>query len=209
MNFLLPFAIMCAKKIVPVIIKKIVPVIIEEEVKDRIEKSLKAIFTEFCSNAIINVILLSFSVYVAPTFLDKDNVYFCVCSIYLASVLQGLYNFFKYFPYIWRYIWRYGGNLEKMIDDEISRNMSLFEEILDYVFDTKSTKVNAIIRIVFLFAFKQGLAMVIYLFIFRWIVQPWAVEDATGLNWYEALIYPFSMAFDYFFGFETQDLFIP
>ena len=120
--------------------------------------------------------------------------------------------FFKYFPPIWLLVIKYGGNLEKMISDQVDRrigNLGLLEYI-DYFFSSSKQEVfNIIMRAIFGFVLKQGFAMGIYIVIFMFIVAPWAVEDATGLNWYEAAIYPFLMAIEYFFGFETQNIFIP
>ena len=128
-------------------------------------------------------------------------------------MLQALWKFFfTYFPRIWQLVIEYGGNLEKMISDEVDRtigNWGLLKQIGFYLLSSQQEMVNTIMRAIFGFVLKQGLAIVIYIVIFRVIVAPWAVEDATGLNWYEAAIYPFLMAIDYFFGFETQNIFIP
>ena len=53
----------------------------------------KTIFVEFCTNAIINVSLFYLAIYVAPIFFNLEVVKFLVCSIYLASTLQGSYKF--------------------------------------------------------------------------------------------------------------------
>ena len=148
-----------------------------------------------------------------PFIFNSEVVRFLVCSVYLSSTLHALYNFF--FKYL-RLVIKYGGNLEKVISDQVDReigNLGLLEYIGYFFFSSKQEVVNIIrpiiMRAIFGFVLKHGLAIVIYIGIFRVIVAPWAVEDATGLNWYEAAIYPFLMAIDYFFGFETQNIFIP
>ena len=179
-----------------------------DDAENTIEVDLKNLFTEFCSNAIINVTALSFSIYVCPFFFDSEVVRFLVCSVYLSSML---YFFFKYFPPIWLLVIEYGGNLKKMIVDRYIGNPGLLESIaiaFDFI-PPQQERVNIIMWRISGFVLKQGLAIVIYIGIFYVIVAPWAVEDATGLNWYEAAIYPFLMAIDYFVGFETQNIFIP
>ena len=74
-----------------------------------------------------------------------------------------------------------------------------------YFFSPMLAKV--IIKSIVAFLSKQGLAMGLYIVIFRYIVAPRVVEDATGLVWYEAAIYPFLMAVNYFF--PIQGAFIP
>ena len=182
---------------------------ISNAIADDAEDFLKKLFKEFYITAIINVAALSLFIYAGPFFFDSEEVRFLVCSVYLSSTLHALYNFFfTYFPHIWQWV-IYGGNLKKMISDEVDReigNLSLLEYIVFSFFSSKQEAVNIIMRAIVGFMLKQGLAMVIYIVIFRVIVAPWAVEDATGLNWYEAAIYPFLMSFDYLFGFETQHI---
>ena len=182
---------------------------IADHAENAIEVYLKNLFTEFCTNSIINVTALFLSIYVMPFIFNSEVVRFLVCSVYLSSMLHALYNFF--FKYLRLVI-----NLEKEISDQANReigNLGLLQYIGYFFFSSKQEVVDIIrpiiMRAIFGFVLKHGLAIVIYIGIFRVIVAPWAVEDATGLNWYEAAIYPFLMAFDYFFGFETQDIFIP
>ena len=75
-------------------IKKMVSNAIADYAKNTIEVYLKNLFTEFCTNAIINVIALSLSIYVCPFIFNSEVVRFLVCSVYLSSMLQALYNFF-------------------------------------------------------------------------------------------------------------------
>ena len=82
----------------------------------------KTIFVEFCTNAIINVSLFCLAIYVAPIFCNLEFVKLLVCIIYLASILEGSYNFFiKRFPYICKFVIIYRGNLREMITGEIHK----------------------------------------------------------------------------------------
>lgn len=214
LNFLAPIGITCVKKMGFAFVKKMVSNTIADYVENTIEVYLKNLFTEFCTNAIINVAALSFFIYAGPFFFDSEVVRFLVCSVYLSSMLQALWKFFfTYFPPIAALVIVYGGNLPKMISDQVDRqidNLGLLKKIaLDFIGPPQQEMVNIIMRKILGFVLKQGLAIVIYIGIFHVIVAPWAVEDATGLNWYEAAIYPFLMAIDYFFPVETQNIFIP
>lgn len=172
----------------------------------------KTIFVEFCTNAIINVSLFCLAIYVAPIFFNLEFVKLLVCSIYLASILEGSYNFFiKRFPYILKFVIIYRGNLREMITGEIHKKIDTMGlwgwplKVGFYFFSPMLAKV--IIKSIVAFLSKQGLAMGLYIVIFRSIVAPSIVEDATGLVWYEAAIYPFLMTVKYFF--PKQGAFIP
>ena len=194
-------------------LKKKVSNAIADDVENNIEVYLKNLFKEFYTNAIINVAALFLSIYYMPLYFNSEVARLLVCSVYLSSTLHALWKFlFTYFPHIWQLV-IYGGNLKKLISDKVNReigNLGLLEYIgFRFLGPPLPEVINIIMRLIFGFVLKQGFAMGIYIVIFRFIVAPWAVEDATGLNWYEAAIYPFLMAIDYFFGFETQNIFIP
>ena len=173
----------------------------------------KTIFVKFCTNAIINVSLFCLAIYVAPIFFNFEVVKFLVCSIYFASILEGLYNSFQRLPHIYKFVIIYRGNLREMIIGEIKKkldNMGLWGWPLKVVFYfSHPMLVKVIIKSIVAFLSKQGLAMGLYIVIFRFIVAPrvFDVKDATGLVWYEAAIYPFLMAVNYFF--PIQGAFIP
>ena len=219
LNFLAPIGITFVKKMGFAFVKKMVSNTIADYAadyaKNKIEVYLKNLFTEFCTNAIINVAALSFCIYAGPFFFDSEVVRFLVCSVYLSSILQALWKFsFTYFPPIWLLVIVYRVNLKKMILDRYIDKLGLLEYIgiAFHLISPQQERVNRVNRILWAivgFVLKHGLAIVIYIGIFQFIVAPWAVEDATGLNWYEAAIYPFLMAIDYFFPVETQNIFIP
>ena len=95
-------------------VKKMFSNLIADYAENTIEVYLKNLFTEFCTNAIINIAALSFFIYAGPFFFDSEVVRFLVCSVYLSSMLQALWKFFfTYFPRIWQLVIEYGGNLKK------------------------------------------------------------------------------------------------
>ena len=61
-------------------VKKMVSNAIADYAKNKIEVYLKNLFTEFCTNAIINVAALSFFIYAGPFFFDSEVVRFLVCT---------------------------------------------------------------------------------------------------------------------------------
>ncbi|WP_147284747.1 hypothetical protein [Haemophilus paraphrohaemolyticus] len=111
----------------------------------------------------------------------------------------------------------YNQTYKKVLDGvrKETRNLSLFKKTMNYFFgederviarrvtseavDSIYTRViNIIIRIILMFF--------AYLLIFRVLIAPFLMENATGLSMFKSAIYPIFYTLDYFFGTSLLDI---
>ena len=149
-----------------------------------------------------------------------------VCSVYLVSIIEASISTIRKLPTFLQIAFEYKFNLssfiynqtyEKVLDEVYreTRNLSPLKKTMNYFFGDDerviarritsgavgsiyTRVINIIIRIVLMF-FS-------YLLIFRVLIAPFLMENATGLSMFKSAIYPIFYTLDYFFGTSLLDI---
>lgn len=182
-------------------------------------KITKSIFSTFF-NIIINIILLIGAIYILPFFFDIEIVIYFICSVYLGSIIYGLYNAIKSIPLILNFVFRHKLNLKEYICYEIYleaydevcyqiSNRNLFIRVLNGLFGKSESTIaysiaysttNIVIKKVTSIVIILVTIFLVYVLIFRILVAPVLIEDSTQLDVFQAALYPVLYAVDYFFN---------
>lgn len=182
-------------------------------------KMIKVIISTFL-NIFVNVVLLVFAVYFLPLVFDKYIVIYAVCSVYLGSIIYGLYSVIENFPIMLKYIFKYKLNLKHYIYNEIYAEahnktisqiskMNIFKKGLNRIFGESpsniaysiaSSTTSIVIKKVTLIVIILTISFTAYVVIFRIIVAPILIDNSTQLNVFQAILYPLLYTMDYFFN---------
>lgn len=217
--FLAPLLIFATKKAVEHSLSGAIAEGISEaefEVEKRVTKTLVSSFL----NVALNISLLLLIVYITPLFLDRDRVVYLICSVYLGSLFHALYNGLKSLPQLYRYLVRHQGNLKTYLEHEIFEEAHLKADTqlqrknfllrgLNAVFGQSPEQIarkvsdhatRLVLNKVLAYLAVAVAATLTYILVFRLMVAPVLIEDATGLGLIDAAVYPLLVSIDYFFG---------
>lgn len=220
-QFLLPPGIYIVKKVIEINVGNAINSSIDEGTRvarNETIKHLKRGIIETLINITMNVVLLLLSIYVAPYFFSEKAVIFLICSIYLSSIIHSVVKFFLRLPVFFKLIVEYKLNVKEYIEDEIYaqvyaescreiRNLNFFKRMCNNMFGQSASQIaSAISRsatsVVMATAIKLIIVNIIiiasYIFIFRSIVAPSLILDATNLGLIETALYPILYSVDYF-----------
>lgn len=195
------------------------------EALNAIYKGLYAAF----SNITINVVLLLMAVYLVPLIAERDTSLFAIANVYLASIIHGVYNAYTKIPIVYKVISKYRLDFKSYLKDEIydkvysearsaaSREIEdtfiLFKPFV-YIFGDSpseiahriaySTSIKAS-EIIYQEVLKNvvivAVFIAVYYVLFRYVVAPFILHDATGMGVIATLIYPFVFSVKYFASF--------
>ena len=204
---------------------------INEGVKTVRTKALNLIYGRLYSIILtitINILLLAFAIYLFPLFSSKETSIFIIASVYLSSVLNGVYNAFLIFPKIIKIVSQYGLDFKSFVRDEIynaaynktyekasheiDNSFILKKPFIKWFGKTphevakevaKGTSLKAteiIFHEILIRVLGIVIFVIVYYILFRYIVAPFLMHDVTGMSTIEILLYPFIYSVKYFIG---------
>lgn len=217
-HFIAPVVILITKKMV---VHKVSEAILDgiTEASVSVDRQITRHLVSSLMNMSINIALLLSAIYLSPSFLHASSAVYLICSVYLASVIYTFYTGVTHIPLIFRFLFRYRLNLKAYIKDQIYQeahiravaviqNRNIPVRILNRLFGRSASQIAASIsihatRIIFrkVISFVMIIVMVTisYVLIFRFIVAPTLIQDATGFNFFQAALFPIASSVDYFF----------
>ncbi|SFU28711.1 hypothetical protein SAMN05216339_101153 [Nitrosomonas eutropha] len=188
--------------------------------KYEVERNIwRALFSTF-SNISINVTLLTSSVYLLPFITSKEIVIYIICSVYLGSIFYSLYSVIKNMPLVLKIFFDHKLNLKEYVHSEIYieaykeahyqiSEKNIVIRILNNFWGASASSIastisrrttNIVIKKVTSIVFIVIVLLLVYSLIFRIMVAPLIIENATQFNVFQAAIYPLLYAIDYFFS---------
>ena len=174
------------------------------EARSEILKTLVGYQTENVVKILINILSLLFVTLILPIFFDKDIVIFSICTIYMASILDGVISNIKNIPEVLKFIFEYKLNLKRYIynktyleargrvSKEISE-MNFFKRMLNDMFGKSQHEYASDIAF---YAVRGVFSRVLNVF----IIAPILIEAQTGFGSLKSAIYPILYTIDFFFG---------
>lgn len=191
-----------------------------KEARGQILHTMLIYQTESIVKLFFNVILFLIATLLIPKIFSKELAIMVVCSVYLVSIIEASISTIRKLPTFLQIAFEYKFNLssfiynqtyEKVLDEVYreTRNLSPLKKTMNYFFGDDerviarritsgavssiyTRVINIIIRIVLMFF--------AYLLIFRVLIAPFLMENATGLSIFKSAIYPIFYTLDYFFG---------
>lgn len=177
-------------------------------------------YRELLTNFLINIIILLFAIYIFPFFTEnKEIIVLLITSVYSSSILYSVYSFYKNRNTLWKIIFDNKLNLKKYIESKIYtevrqktyRKIGNINPIKKYFLDlfTPSTTTHSIAKDISkkssIEAWKNiskllitlGFYYFLYVVVFRSIVAPYLIKDATNLSTFESFYYPFVASIEY------------
>ncbi len=183
-------------------------------------KRILELFTAQIVKIVVNVLLLVVAVYGAGWFFSRRMSVLVICTVYMASVIEGLVRFFRGLPDLFSLLSVHHGNPRSFISGRVHREVyqrlveadargslvrRLFKQIMlrsneDIARDVVQRTTPAIWRRVIGRFAVTTTALVAYIVVFRFLVAPYLITGHTKLTVWQALLYPVAYASDYFFG---------
>jgi hypothetical protein len=185
------------------------------EVEKRITKSLvSSLF-----NIIINVVSLMVVIYVVPIWADSEVVVYLVCSVYLGSILYGIYSIVVSYPLMLSFVFEHKFSLKEYVYREVyweARSQAGYEigrrniiaRALNGIFGMSASDIASsiayattrlVIKKVLSIVLVLSTIFLVYVLVFRIMVAPVLIESTTHLNMFKAALYPIFYSIDYFF----------
>lgn len=222
-NLLIPLGIAATKLIVKYSVTKAISDGIFQA-KYEVDKKISRKIFSVIFNLVINILLLTASVYLLPLFFDKDVVVYAVSSVYLGSMIYAIFTIIAELPLFYIFIFDHKLSLTSYVEREIYNEVhkkahsqlngknflirglnSFFGESPSSIANSVAKKTTRIvIKPLTLIVVRMIIVIFAYIMIFRLLIAPVLIKDATDLNIYQAATYPLFYAIDYFF--ETKFL---
>ena len=222
-NLLIPLGIATTKLIVKYQVAENIAEGISEA-KYEVDKKITKKVSSVIINLIANIILLACSVYFLPLFFDKNVVIYAISSVYLGSIIYSVVTIIIELPVFYRFIFEHKLSLKKYVRSEIyneahreaknrlNRKNFLVRSLNSLFGETPSSiankiaepTTNIVIKKITIIVTRMAIIIFLYIMIFRLLIAPALIKDATDLNVYQAAVYPLLYAIDYFF--ETKFL---
>ncbi len=183
-------------------------------------KRILALFTAQIVKSVVNVFLLLVAVYGAGWILNRRMSVLVICTVYMASVVEGLVRLLRGLPDLFSLVFIHRCNLRNFISMRVQREVyqrlgavdarssifrRLFKQIMlrsnEEIAHEVAQKATPSIwsRVVGRFT-ATATALVAYVVVFRFMVAPYLISGHTKLTVWQALLYPIAYASDYFFG---------
>jgi hypothetical protein len=189
------------------------------EAKYEVDRKITKSLVSTLINIFINVVSLMVAIYLLPFVVDTEVVIYVVCSVYLGSILYGLYGVIVNSPLIFKFVFQHKLNLRDYVYNEIyseahikARNeintTNIIVRALNGVFGKSASDIassiahsttNIVIKKVTSIVVILSIIFLAYVLIFRVLVSPILIENSTQLNVFQAAFYPLLYAVDYFF----------
>jgi hypothetical protein len=183
-------------------------------------KRILALFTAQIVKIVMNVFLLLVAVYGAGWILSRRMSVLVICTVYMASVVEGLVRLLRGLPDLFSLVFIHRGNPRSFISGRVQREVyqrlgeadvrssmfrRLFKQIMlrsneDLAREVARKAAPAIWRRVLGRFAATATALVAYVVVFRFLVAPYLITGHTKLTVWQALLYPIAYASDYFFG---------
>jgi hypothetical protein len=183
-------------------------------------KRILALFTAQIVKIVMNVFLLLVAVYGAGWILSRRMSVLVICTVYMASVVEGLVRLLRGLPDLFSLVFIHRGNPRSFISGRVQREVyqrlgeadvrssmfrRLFKQIMlrsneDLAREVARKATPAIWRRVLGRFAATATALVAYVVVFRFLVAPYLITGHTKLTVWQALLYPIAYASDYFFG---------
>jgi hypothetical protein len=176
--------------------------------------------TEQIVKSLMNIALLLVSVYGSGWFLNRRMSVLLICSVYMASVIEGLVRLLRALPNIYSLLVVHHGNPRSYLHARIRREVykrlryddarsSLLKRLFKRVMLRSDEEISSEVahkvvsavwsRVVGRFM-ATTTALAVYIVVFRFVVAPYLITTHTKLTVWQALLYPVAFASDYFFG---------
>ncbi len=216
MEFFFPFSLAIAKLLATDYVSSRLKVKTEYESVKRI----LALFTAQIVKIMVNVLLLLIAVYGSGWFLKRGMSVLVICSVYMASVVEGLVRLLRGLPDLLSLIFVHHGNPRSFISSRVQREVyrrlgeadarsSIFRRLFKQIMLHSNEKISREVaqkatsaiwgRVVGRFM-ATTMALVVYIVFFRFLVAPYLITQYTKLTVWQALLYPIAYSSDYFFG---------
>jgi hypothetical protein len=183
-------------------------------------KRILALFTAQIVRTVVNMLLLLVAVYGAGWVLDRRTSVLVICSVYMASVVEGLVRVMRGLPDIITLLFVHHGNprsfIRAKVHQEVYRRLieadarrsaftRLFKRLLvrsneEIAREVAHGVTSAIWSRVVGRLIATTTALIAYIILFRFLVAPYLITRQTTLTAWQALLYPVAYASDYFFG---------
>jgi hypothetical protein len=216
MDFAFPFSLAIAKLLASDYVSRRIQVKTEYESVKRI----LALFTAQIVKIVVNVLLLLVAVYGAGWVLSRRMSVLVICTVYMASVVEGLVRLLRGLPDLFSLLFVHHGNPRSFISMSVQREVycrlveadargSLFRRLFKRIMlrsnealarDVAQRATPAIWKRVLGRFAATATALVAYIVVFRFLVAPYLIAGHTKLTVWQALLYPVAYASDYFFG---------
>lgn len=176
------------------------------------------------SNLFFNIVVLLVAIFIIPLFFSSDMTLALVCTVYMLSLLHGIYSLLRRAPAIFisiKELIKKRFNLFEVIRREIysraleeTSSSNIFVKIGNFFFGKSEEDIardvarqaSALVKKIVIRGCMAILTIVIYIAIFRLIVAPGLVKNVTGMGPFISAIYPLLMSFDYFFSTDLLSL---
>lgn len=183
-------------------------------------KRILAVFTAQIAKIAMNVLLLLAAVYGSGWVFNRRMSVLVICSVYMASVVEGLVRLLRGLPDLFSLIFVHRGNPRSFIranvhrevyrrlcedDERCSLVKRVFKRIMlrsneELAREVAHKATSAIWgRVVGRFL-ATATALAAYIVFFRFLVAPYLITGHTRLTVWQAMLYPVAYASDYFFG---------
>ncbi len=183
-------------------------------------KRILALFTAQIVRSVVNMLLLLVAVYGAGWVFSHRTSVLVICTVYMASVVEGLVRLVRGLPDLFALVFVHHGNPRSFIRMRVQREVyqrlveadargsifgRLFKQFLfrpneELARNVAQKATPAIWRRVLGRFAVTATALVVYVVVFRFMVAPYLVTGHTKLTVWQALLYPVAYASDYFFG---------
>ena len=216
LEFVFPIGLAAIKLIASTFVVERIQVRVEYESVNRILRS----FTAQIVKSLVNIVLLVAAVYGSGRFLSRRMSILFICSVYMASVIEGVARLLRAMPDIVSLLFTHRGNPRSYLRERIRRDVytrlaynearsslvkRLFKRLLlhsneQIALEVAQKAVSSVwSRVIGRFV-ATVTALTVYIVLFRLIVAPYLVTGHTHLTVWQALLYPVAFASDYFFG---------
>jgi hypothetical protein len=203
MEFVFPFSLAIAKLLASNYVSSRIQVKTEYESVKRI----LALLTTQIVKIVVNVLLLLVAVYGSGWFLKRGMSVLVICSVYMASVIEGIVRLIRGLPDLFSLIFVHHGRPRSFISSRVQQEVfrRLFKQVMlrsnEEISREVAQKATSAVwgRVVGRFMATTA-ALVAYIVFFRFLVAPYLVTQYTKLTVWQALLYPIAYASDYFFG---------
>jgi len=216
MDFAFPFSLAIAKLLASDYVASRIQIRTEYESVKRI----LALFTAQIVKSVVNVLFLLVAVYGAGWVLSRRTSVLVICTVYMASVVEGLVRLLRALPDLFSLLFVHHGNPRSFISGRVHREVylrlveadarsSIFKRLLKQLMLRSNEELAREVarkatpaiwrRVLGRFALTAT-ALVAYIVVFRFMVAPYLITGHTKLTVWQALLYPVAYASDYFFG---------
>ena len=218
MIFILPIALIASK----ITVGRLAARAVRSGAEEAGESIRKFVLKRFCY-LVVNTLVLIVAVFIIPATSEQETSRYLVCSVYFGSILHGLWEFVRNLPGIWECVIKHRLNLKAFLKEYIykeARVRVLYEiEQRGFLarkwFSWFGPSPDEVARRIATASVKKAFAMVstfavvvvTYVAIFRMIVAPTLVGDATDLSYFGSALYPLLNALDYFLGLRLVAVF--